>query len=270
MTVLPGRHLDMPADVYHDLDAVNRGQVVQFHRDPAEWAAGKETMDADALRFGRAVHEAVLEPDIFEPVVVDIKGTRTKAFKEACADNPGAMVLTEDEFDQVAHMARAVREHEGCASLLSGGQAEVTYVWEDHQTGLTCKCRLDYRGMGYAVDLKTTGKPVADFRRAVYSYDYDTQAAFYLDGANEHEELPLEIFYFIAVQKPPKYGDVNRWKTILRLGGGVRIYRMTPETIAQGRDIYRHALRGIKQHLDNPPATYADTTVHELHCIRSY
>lgn len=268
--IATGRHYDVPAEVYHDLDAINRGQIVQFDRDPAEWAAGKEQMDADALRFGRAVHGAVLEPDIFDPVVVDIKGTRTKAFKEVLADNSGEMVLTADEFDQVEHMARAVREHEGCASLLSGGQAEVTYVWRDSATDLLCKTRLDYRGMGYAVDLKTTGKPVGEFRRAVYSYAYDVQAAFYLDGANECEELPLEVFYFIAVQKPPRYGDVARWKKFLRLGGGVRLFMMTPETIAQGRDIYRHALRGIKDHIDNPPATYADTHVHELHCIRSY
>jgi hypothetical protein len=268
--IAPGVHMDMPAEVYHDLDAVNRGQVVQFHKDPAEWAAGKEQMDGDALRFGRAVHEAVLEPEAYAPVVVDIKGTSTKTFKEALAEHAGQLVVTEDEFDQIGHIARAVREHEGADFLLSGGKPEVSYVWDDADTGLRCKCRLDYRGSGYAVDLKTTGKPVDEFRRAVYSYHYDVQAAFYLDGANELEELPLETFYFIAVQKPPRYGDLGRWKRILQLGGGVRLFKMTPETIAQGRDIYRAALRGIADIKRNPVENYADNTVHELHCIRSY
>lgn len=266
----PGIYRNMPDVEYHAADAVNRGSVVQYAADPAEWAAGKEASDADALRFGRAVHTAVLEPELYDPSVVAIKSTSTKTFKEALSEHAGRLVLTEDEFDQVGHMARAVREHEGAQALLSGGETEVSYFWEDGETGLLCKARLDYRGRGYAVDLKTTGNPVSAFSKSVYSYDYDIQAAFYLDGANELEEQPLEVFYFVVVQKPPRYGDIARWKRILQLGGGVRLYVMTPETVQQGRDTYKAALRGIKRHSANPPKHYQDNQVHELHCIRRY
>lgn len=257
-------------DEYHGAAAVNRGQLVQYLKSPAEWAAGKEAGDPDTLRFGRAVHTATLEPELYGPVVVDIKGTATKKFKEALSEHAGELVVTADEYDQIEHMAQAVHRHRAAAQLLEGGDTEVSYFWEDAATGLLCKCRLDYRGRGYAVDLKTTGKPVAEFQRAVYAYMYDVQAAFYLDGANEHEELPLEVFYFIAVQKPPRYGDLARWKRVLRLGGGIRVYCMTAETVQQGRELYRDALNGVAYHTKHPVDYYGDDQVHELHCMRRF
>lgn len=263
----PGRYATLADTEYHADKAINRGQLVQYHRSEADWAAGKEDMDSDALRFGRAVHTAVLEPDLFDPVVVAVKSTGTKTFKEALSTHAGELVVTEDEYDQISHMARAVLDHEGCRSLLSDGETEVSYFWEDEETGLLCKCRTDFSGRGYLVDLKTSGKPVEDFGRAVYAYHYDAQAGMYLDGAAHWDSPAPAAFFFIVVQKPPRTG-VARWKRVLQLGGGVRLYCMSPETVGQGRDIYRAALRGIAHEQQHPRDNYADNRVHELHCIR--
>jgi hypothetical protein len=68
------------------------------------------------------------------------------------------------------------------------------------------------------VDLKTTSKPITDFRKSAYRYSYHRQAAFYLDGFGAKEF----VFIVIETNEPHQIG----------------IFRCSDNFIEQGREEY--------------------------------
>lgn len=87
--------------------------------------------------------------------------------------------------------------------LLAGGLPESPGFWDDELTGLPCKAKTDLRlpTEGIIVDIKTTSASnQADFDQHCQLYDYDRQAAFYLDG---HQLAGgwAEVFIIIGIQK---------------------------------------------------------------------
>ena len=66
---------------------------------------------------------------------------------------------------------------------------EIAIVWDDPETGLRCKARIDfvseYDGWTVVGDLKSSiNAAPKQWARAVANYGYHRQAAFYLDGCN--------------------------------------------------------------------------------------
>jgi hypothetical protein len=116
-----------------------------------------------AWDIGSAAHKLVLGvgPDL---VVVEGDGKRgpevwdTNAARDkvAAVRERGAVPLKRSEFDTVTAMADALREHPIASALFtprgkphlgyeSGtGEAEVTVIWQDKQTGVQCKALIDY------------------------------------------------------------------------------------------------------------------------------
>jgi ATP-dependent exoDNAse (exonuclease V) beta subunit len=71
---------------------------------------------------------------------------KTKARRSSAdaAYAAGAVPLLPDEMDQVEEMAAVLRAHKTAAALLSGAmQFELTLVWQDVQTGVMCRARID-------------------------------------------------------------------------------------------------------------------------------
>lgn len=180
----------IPFAEYAAIDAVNWSslkqgiQSLKHYRD----ALDVERKDTPAMRFGRAVHCACLEPDEFPRRYVIDDGTaadlapprNTKAGKEAwaafCADHPDCGILTPDEWRAAAfadlHPGKellsddeytaalacrdAVRSDPFAAPYLVGLRPEVSIEWTDAETRLRCKARLDgILADGTDVELKT-------------------------------------------------------------------------------------------------------------------
>lgn len=193
--------------------------------------------DTQSLKFGRAVHAAILEPEVFGKEFCPIPkiDRRTKegkaAYEEFMAEATGKEVITEEELDIINDM-RAVVMRDIHASTFLQGEHEQSFFWTDEATGEKCKVRPDciteIDGKKYLVDYKTTDS-CADgaFERSVKKYGYKFQAGMYREGyfQNTFEDVG---FVFVAQEKTAPYA--------------VRVYVCTEEFMNEGYSQFREAI----------------------------
>ncbi len=260
---LPGVYPGTAMGVYHQWDAASNSRLSRLMRSPAHLRAYIEqppTKESEALLLGRAIHCAVLEPDRFADsfTVAGQCVATTKAGKRCT--NPGVWVHRdlgwvcgvhirghEAEIDQVAAAILSTEHHTICLGirdsvarsraahgLISGpGQVELSMVWEDSGTGVTCKGRWDRHSPeiagGAIVDVKSTRDAhPRSFERAILDLGYHRQAGLYLMGARARR-LPARHFSIIAVEKEPPYA--------------VAVYRITEAVVDAAADQIRALLR---------------------------
>jgi hypothetical protein len=158
-----------------------------------------------ALAFGSHFHTAVLEPGQYQRT--DERGIK---------------------WPDLEMLARQLRRQRYCRDLLYRGQAEQSYT----ATGVGVKLRPDLLVRSRAgrqltlIDFKTTSAPdLTHFLATIEKYDYDRQAALYLDV------LGATRFLIIGVQKKAPY---QVWRVELTA---------MPGLIEQGRKKYAALLR---------------------------
>lgn len=212
--------LGVPAEVYHrrELGVVTAGALKMLARSPAHYLAfttGKaEEEESEALRFGRLLHMAALEPALFaasvvvEPTWGDRRYKDEKArYNRWKASVNGHETISEAERDKIIGMCASLMLHPITSRMLASGDhvREATVEWVDEATGLRCKCRPDLWRRGLLMlDIKTT-KSAAPGRFAwtCREFDYDLAEAHYRAGAAALGE-PCE-YVFAAVEKDPPY-----------------------------------------------------------------
>lgn len=199
---------------YLDIDAVNASGLKQAAKSPKHYyhSLTNPTPDSPAMRLGRAVHAAVLEPDSFPLRYVVWKGARRgKSWDEfvIAAASDALEILTDTEYDTCLAMRDAVRSHPVAAKYLRRGEAEKVVEWVDGPTRLRCKARLDFvtplgrsRYSRTIVDLKTS-RDISEhsFERTTHDLLYHVQAAHYVAGmaATSRARKPFR-FVFVAVE----------------------------------------------------------------------
>jgi len=167
-----------------------------------------------ALTFGTAFHEAVLEP---------------ARYHAPQGLPPAQLRLLES-------LAAAVRRHRYCRDLLYRGTPELTHTAIHTTTGLPVKIRPDLLlttprlGRRVLVDFKTTScRDYAQFVGTVEQYDYDRQAAFYTDV------LQADRFLIVGVQKKVPH---DMWLVELSADAA---------SMEQGRKKYQRLLRACAE-----------------------
>ena len=162
-----------------------------------------------ALAYGSHFHTAVLEPPLY---------ARTEERGIKWAD--------------LEQLARQVRRQRYCRDLLYRGQAEQSYTATHTATGVGVKLRPDLLIRSRAgrqltlLDFKTTSAPdLPHFLATLEKYDYDRQAALYLDV------LGATRFLIVGVQKKAPH---EVWRVELTA---------LPGLIEQGRKKYGTLLR---------------------------
>lgn len=195
--------------------------------------------DKDALRIGRAVHAAVLEPEHFlrdfmawtetsdSGASSPRRGAKWETFRSA---NPDKTILTRAQYELAVNVADAVTHYPPACKLLDDleGEAEVSLRWTHRATGLACKGRIDYISPRAIVELKTA-KDVAPraFGSAAAGLHYPMQLAFYSDAVRSLGIIPPPC-KIIAVGKEPPHDTV--------------VYSVTEAHLAIGRSEYERAL----------------------------
>jgi hypothetical protein len=191
--------------------------------------------DSDAMRLGRAIHLAVLEPQRFRDEVVRWTGGRRAGgeWTAFAAAHAAQEILTQPEWERCLAVQAAVRASDSASRYLLQGQAEQTVLWrhqrpalrEFPELGFDCRGRLDWIGLDAIVDLKTTrdASPEA-FGRSCWQFAYHAQSAFYADGyeAATGQQLP---FVVVAVETTAPYV--------------VQCYRVPDHVLEIGRETYR-------------------------------
>jgi exodeoxyribonuclease VIII len=210
MDKLPRIVRGMPAAEYHAHPAVSRSDLGLVHRCPALFKAKRDGLlpesESPALAFGTLAHTAILELEELPKRYATFDGRRgTKAHKEALASAEGRELVKTADWEKAQAMAEAIRAHPAARELLAEGEAETSCFWKDPETGIACKCRLDWVTPGAVVDVKTAACAAADeFSKACWRYAYHRQAAFYLDGATACG-LNMRRFVLLVVEKDPPH-----------------------------------------------------------------
>jgi exodeoxyribonuclease VIII len=145
--------------------------------------------------LGHAVHQALLEPQLFDElyVVAPKVDKRFKAGKAAWAEfekqAAGRTIVTKPEMVMMRGLLSSIAGHVTAREALYGvGVSELSIVWEDPETGVLCKARIDrlceIGGWPFVVDVKTSHKPASThaWEMSVEKYVTHEQAAHYLRG----------------------------------------------------------------------------------------
>ena len=162
-----------------------------------------------ALAFGAALHQCLLEP--------------------ASAGEPPEGV----DARLLETLVGQVRQHACCRWYLRFGRKERVVLFDDPTTGVACKSKLDVVYKSHTIlDFKTTSaRDYASFVASCGPYDYDRQAAFYLDGSGSKR------FIFVGVQKCKPFQlfffEVTREAGFLEMGR--KKYRAL---LRQWREVY--------------------------------
>lgn len=231
----PGVYRDVPMSRYHEWDAASNSQLSRLMKSPAHLRAYREDEydESPAMRLGRVIHKAVLEPAEFEDGYVVLgQCEATKGDGERCTNSASILteqgqfcgvqghadgepdeeteVISESDRRTALNIRQSIQETTAAKSVLSGeGDVEVCAVWEDDETGVMCKARADRITSdlpgGALVDLKTTRDASIDsFHKDLFNYSYYLQANFYLRGFRSLG-YDIEHFLIVAVEKEPPY-----------------------------------------------------------------
>jgi hypothetical protein len=164
---------------YRAYPAYSNSDLTEFER---FLTAEPNKIPVKAFAEGSAFHQLLLEPHCGRPIDEGI------------------------ELDRLRRMVGAVRATRFGRWALQWGRKEQPHLFRDAQTGLLCKCQTDITlRHGLIVDVKTTrARTYRQFLECCGQYQYDRQAAFYLDGLNAkrfvllgvQKTAPFQVFYF--------------------------------------------------------------------------
>lgn len=197
---------ELPAGHIRKIPAISNSRLTRF----------KAKLQGEVIRyperclvFGQAFHAVTLEHAPSGDPVWNLRPSEWAAIqqmRDAYIGDFGGFLAGQPKFKRLTY--------------------EKPRVWKDKETGLPCKAQFDIACRKTVFDVKTTSAWSEErFIELLDVYDYDRQAAFYLDGSR------AEWFYFVGVQKRPPYA--------------VHIvpFHRDSDFIEKGRKKYRYLLR---------------------------
>lgn len=251
-----GKYTDVTNEQYHrellgaysksDLDAMalSPSNLIQKRNGPR--------VQSDALSFGQAFHARMehhanqaeyLKLVAVPPSISRVSKEGKEAHAKFEAENSSKLVLDTKDWDTLENMLGAVCAHPDARSLLvADGVNEETFIWQDRDTGVWCKCRPDKRitraPQGLPNNMVIDWKTSADcsphkLQSSIAEYRYHVQAAFYLDGISQVMGHPVGPFVNVFIEKGRSY----------RVVLGV----LEEGAIQVGRDLYKAALARISE-----------------------
>ena len=212
----PGIHENVANDDYHSQSqAISNSGLSDLAQSP--WHYWSRHLDPNRPKReqtqpqedGNISHCAILEPEQFNSryIVGPDVSRATKIWKEFCAVHADKTVIKPDQYTRAMRQRDAVWAIPDLEQALSSGQAEVSAVWNDPETGVLCRCRPDFvhdAGGGVVlIDVKTyTDGRVSEFQRQCARMNYHRQDAYYSDGYGLASLRKVLAFIFVSVEMP--------------------------------------------------------------------
>lgn len=223
---------DMPAAEYHAHAAVGSSMLETFRACRFEYFAryvepGKHDAppkeETPAMQLGTLVHLRLLEPLSFAEMVAEPlpelapdgkKWLRRQGsdherwWQEELDKRAGKIACDAARLALVESIAAAIKRHPRWKSLAEdGGAAEYSLFWIDRDTGIECKCRIDWlklTGVLAALDIKTTQTVTpGGYSRQCVTLGYHRKLAHYTDGLLYHFRERVPLLHVAAETKWP-------------------------------------------------------------------
>ncbi len=200
----------------------------------------REQVTTPAMIKGSAFHCLTLEPLKFNEqyAVAPKVDRRTKAGKETWAnfssENEAKEIITTQDYHDIVKMSEGFYGYEHSASLITN---EVEEHIKGKIEGLEFHGYADIVGDYFIADLKSCQDASPDkFMRDAFNYDYDLQAAIYLELTKK------DRYYVIPIESSAPYN--------------VAVYEMSQEMIEAGRKKLFQLIEKFKE-WDGMPETYS-------------
>lgn len=239
------RPLWLPSPDYRAIPRVSNSDLTKLKEEHlGYWSVPSARFVPESARtFGKAFHQHLLEPErvgaVIEQLLPDL------APKETAQLDNLMQAIRQDTFYR-RYLRAAERPQPGTSQT----HRERVILFTEPVSQVPCKARLDLvytspkRQSALILDFKTTSaRSQAQFLQSCYDYDYDRQAAFYLDSLRYAEPATGEDwsmtrrfrFVFIGVMKQRPHRLFAVEATSL------------PNFIEYGRKKYRFWLRKWKE-----------------------
>jgi len=217
----------------------------------AMWLKGKYEYPGGAhFTVGRYFYTMILEPEKIDLFVVSKYRTRDSAgFKAEKEENSkvGLETVTAKESEYVSRMVMEIMGRPLLQDIINASDKEIPYI--DEINGVPVKCKVDmeltlsgelaeainrfsgddvwWEGAKLTGDLKSTGKPVSEFRASARGYKYGRQASMYKKISD------ADGFFFIPSEKGFPFTPALYWAG--------------PQFLKQGSDMMNRDLMFWKQ-----------------------
>lgn len=234
---------DLDENIYRRADGMSNSSLSMFIEDASslEWVKNCPA-DEDKIKplnLGRAVHCALLEPEMYESLYVTApslgnspqqaqidkynewvkagriedkklmptdmtieKMDKTVAFENEVSKK-GLTVLSREDKKKLDLMVGSMNSHPTVKQIMSNiVYAEYSIWWISPESGVLCKCRVDgvaEVGGKYWPLDIKTTGSFADFGKSVCEFGYDRQEAHYVEGFSQHFENTLNKMLFLVV-----------------------------------------------------------------------
>lgn len=231
-----------PGDEYRSIARVSNSDLTRFKEEHLGYGVGSAPrFNLDKAKvFGRTFHQHLLEPETIGTVLQQLLPDLASG-SLAMPTDPNT--LDPKQTQQLDTLTKVIRQDAFCRRYLRLSERERTVLSTDPTTGIACKARLDMvytspmRRNALVIDVKTTSaRTQAQFLESCYTYDYDRQAAFYVDSlrnADSREWASTRQFRFVFIgvmkQRPHRLFAVDATSI--------------PNFIDYGRKKYRFWLR---------------------------
>ena len=235
----------MPSTDYRAIPRVSNSDLTKLKEEHlGYWSVPSARFIPESARtFGKAFHQHLLEPEtigaVMEQLLPDL------APKESVQLSNLMQTIRSDAFCR-----RYLRAAERGTTTRGQGRREQVILFTDPVSQVPCKARLDLvytspkRQSVLILDFKTTSaRSQAQFLQSCYDYDYDRQAAFYMDSLRYADPATGEnwsstrrfrfVFIGIMKQRPHRLFAVEATSL--------------PNFIDYGRKKYRFWLRKWKE-----------------------
>lgn len=260
--IKPGIYPDATFEEYIEWNAFHKSMVSPALRSTAHLHhyIESEKKSSKAMDFGSLVDCLILEPKIFENDFVMIPETYINSKDKempwtlksnSCRDwmeetkNSGQTPYTREDYEKALLIAACCFDHKTANEWWKNSQKQVAIVWEDPDTGILCKGRIDILKENGIYDLKTTSNASPfEFRRVFNNLLYHVQASMYSEGLatiNGGELLPFGLI--VAEADAPFC---------------VATYIVGPESLVTGDNLFKRAIRKYKDYLELGPTGYSN------------
>lgn len=200
--------------------------------------------ESDAFRIGTALHMAILEPKLFQESFVikpkfSGKGARTHEDDWYDTLPYGAVVLKQEEYNDLQEMINSVLSHQDACNILKNGSAEQSGYFRHQESGIKSRIRPDFlhlQNMAFLDVKSTTDVRSAEFKKSIWKYRYDLQLAMYAYGIQQITGKPVEYTLILAVEKKAPFECA--------------LYLCDEALMAKGLEDYTTAMQRLRQCID--------------------
>ena len=177
-----------------------------------------------AMNSGTIKHLAFLERERWKKQVVEIPKERLAAGKETGArsgkfwksfelEHRGKTLLKKHEMEAMTRLVKELDEYAG-ALIWRPGDSEISLFWENPETGVPCRCRIDRLVLAKSIHMIFDLKSMTDTGNKKFGYqarnfNFGPQAAHYIEGVSQvfpqgHNDVPVRM-QFLAVRSEAPY-----------------------------------------------------------------